>query len=432
MKFYSTNKQHNDANLKQALLLGLAPDGGLFMPTYIPVLSEKQLRAMSNLSFHEIAFEVAKQFVGSEIPEEKLKKIIAQSFNFEIPIKKISENIYGLELFHGPTLSFKDFGARFMARLMSYFVQSTPREITILVATSGDTGSAVADGFLNVEGIKVIILYPSKKVSPIQEKQLTTMGGNITALEIEGSFDDCQKLVKQAFNDTELRKRLPLSSANSINIGRLIPQSFYYFYAQSRIADPMKDAVIFSVPCGNFGNLTGGLLAKRMGLNVKKFIASCNINDVVPQYLNTENFTPQKSQETLSNAMDVGNPSNFARMQNLYGNDVEKMKQDIWGETSTDEETKQAIKEVYEKYQYILDPHGAVAWLGLQKYQSKHKENSKMIFLETAHPAKFLETVEEVIGKKLSVPERLQQYMQKEKHSILLSKEFKEFREFLF
>ena len=429
MKFYSINKQNSDASLKQALLLGLAPDGGLFMPTHIPVLSEKQLKDMPNMSFCEIAFEVAKQFVIPEMKEEKLKEIIAQSFNFEIPIKEIEKNIYGLELFHGPTLSFKDFGARFMARMMSYFVQDMNKELTILVATSGDTGSAVADGFFNVEGIKVIILYPSGKVSPIQEKQLTTMGGNIVALEVEGSFDDCQKLAKQTFNDTELRKSLRLSSANSINIGRLIPQSFYYFYAASRREN--DDPVIFSVPSGNFGNLTGGLLAKRMGLNVKKFIASCNINDVVPQYLNTGNFTPKKSQQTLSNAMDVGNPSNFARMQNLYENDVEKMRRDIWGVSSTDEETKQAIKEVYEKYKYVLDPHGAVAWLGLKKYQSKHKENNKMIFLETAHPAKFLSTVEEVIEKKIAVPERLQAYMEKEKHSVLISTDFKKLKEFL-
>jgi threonine synthase len=385
------------------------------------------LKSFKSLSFKEIAFHVGKNILSGEIEDTILKKIIDRAIYFDAPLVKIDKDIYSLELFHGPTLAFKDFGAGFMAGLMEHYAERLDREIYILVATSGDTGTAVAHGFLNKSGIRVIILYPSGKVSPIQEKQLTTAGGNVEALEIEGTFDDCQKLVKEAFLDRELNEKHTLTSANSINIARLIPQSFYYFYAWSRLAGN----IVFSVPSGNFGNLTAGLMAKKMGLPVCKFIASANINDVVPEYLKTGIFTPRLSVKTMSNAMDVGNPSNFARMMDLYDSDLDKMREDISGYSFTDGETKKAMKDVFMDYSYILDPHGAVGYLGLMKYKKEVQNDFTGVFLETAHPAKFIDLVEPVVNTEIEMPERLKVLLDREKKSTLISKEFVELKNYL-
>ncbi len=431
MKFYSISNKKIIVSFKQAVLQGLAQDGGLFMPLTIPQLPLDFFKRINLLSFQDIAYEVSQLFVSDDIPEKVLQDIITKAFNFDLPLINLEKQIYGLELFHGPTLSFKDLAARFMARSMSYFIRNQKKELTILVATSGDTGSAVAHGFFGLEGIKVIILYPSQKVSMIQEKQLTTMGGNITALEVKGTFDDCQKLVKQAFVDQELNKYLSLTSANSINIARLIPQSFYYFFAYGQLKNKEK-SVIFSVPSGNFGNLTAGLLAKKMGLPVGKFLAATNINDSVPQYLKTGYFKPRPSKKTISNAMDVGNPSNFARILELYGHQVQKIRKDINGISFTDQQTKSAIIEVYQKYDYILDPHSAVGYLGLKKYLRQNPNETRPgIFLQTAHPAKFLDLVQPLINKKVEIPQRLQKYLTKSKESIVLPNKFADFKAFL-
>lgn len=400
------------------------------MPKDLPRLPGDFFRTLEGRNLQDISFAVARALLKDDVPEDILRRIVEEAINFDAPLVRLDDETYVLELFHGPTLAFKDFGARFMARLMGYFVQGADRELTILVATSGDTGSAVAHGFLNVSGIRVFILYPSGGVSPTQEKMLTTLGGNITALEIQGTFDDCQKLVKQAFVDQELREKLFMSSANSINIARLIPQSFYYFYAYGQLADISKPVVI-SVPSGNFGHLTAGLMAKRMGLPVTKFIAACNANDVVADYLRTGQYKPRQSQKTLSNAMDVGAPSNFARMLELYGHDVEKMRADVWSIGCTDAQTREMIKEVYEKCNYILDPHGAVGYWGLKQYRAANAEQCAGIFFETAHPAKFPETVEEVLGVKVDVPERMRDYISKEKQAVLLPNDFVNFKAFL-
>ncbi|MBN4061903.1 MAG: threonine synthase [Flavobacteriales bacterium] len=435
MQYYSTNHQASHVPLKEAVLKGLPADNGLFMPETIPQLSAGFFDKISSFSFQEIAFEVSKTLLQDDLPENVLQNIVEDAINFDAPLVQIEENTFCLELFHGPTLAFKDFGARFMSRLMEHLLQDSKVELTILVATSGDTGSAVANGFLSVEGINVIILYPSRKVSEIQEKQLTTLGNNITSLEIEGTFDDCQQLVKQAFLDKELKEKLMLTSANSINIARLIPQSFYYFYAYAQLSK--KNNVCVSVPSGNFGNLTAGLIAKKMGLPVSKFIASTNVNDIVPKYLETGLFEPKPSQKTLSNAMDVGNPSNFARMLELYKNDPGKLGQnDVIGFSFDDEQTKATIKSVYEKFNYLLDPHGAIGYLGLSEFRRQETGVRSLneitgIFMETAHPAKFKDVVEEVIGEKIEIPERLQVCLQKEKQSTLLSNDFDELKDFL-
>lgn len=431
IRFYSTQNRVLKVSLEEAVMSGLAEDGGLFMPERIPHLPDAFFKKISSLSFPEISFEVSRTLLDGAIPERDLKKIIEKSINFDAPLKELSSEIYSLELFHGPTLSFKDFGARFMAHLMGYFVQEKDQPLHILVATSGDTGSAIAQAFLNVPGIQVWILYPSGKVSWSQEKQLTTMGHNITALEVDGTFDDCQKLVKQAFSDSILRKKLTLTSANSINIARLIPQSFYYFYAYAQLKEK-NSSLLFSVPCGNFGNLTAGLLAKKMGLPVAKFVAATNVNDSVPKYLNSGIFEPRPSKHTLSNAMDVGNPSNFARMLDLYEYQWKKMTQDISGESFTDAQTKSTIQEVFAKYHYLLDPHGAVAYLGLHSFLSKTTEKVKGIFLETAHPAKFADDVERIIGQKITIPRRLQDVLVKEKHSIALRNKREDLFELLY
>lgn len=406
---------------------GLAEDGGLYMPQEIGMISDKFLRKIDVL--HEIAFEVATVLIGEDIEPETLKRIIDDALNFDAPLVDLSENIHALELFHGPTLAFKDFGARFLARLMSHFLGEIDKEVTVLAATSGDTGSAVASGFFNIPNIRVVLLYPSGKVSKIQEQQLTTMGGNITALEIKGAFDDCQKLVKEAFTDAELNEKLVLTSANSINIGRLIPQIFYYFYAYYQLKDKSKPIVI-SVPSGNFGNLTAGLIAKRMGLPITRFVAAVNANDTFEKYLQTGKFIPQKSVETMSNAMDVGNPSNFARIMELYDNDLERVKTDIWSKSFSDKETAQAIQEVYKKYNYLMDPHGAVAYLGLTEYQKTQPETNGIFFV-TAHPAKFADKVEPIIQEKIQIPARLAECLKKEKQSIKIEAAFQEFKKYL-
>lgn len=428
MKLFSTNKKAPLATFEKAVMQGLAEDGGLFMPTEIPTLSKEFFAKISTLNFQEIAFEVAKTLIGDDISEKDLKKIIEESINFDAPLKEVTANIFSLELFHGPTLAFKDFGARFMARVISYFINKSDKKITIVVATSGDTGSAVASGVYNVPGVRVFLLYPSGKVSKIQEQQLTTMGGNIHALEIDGTFDDCQKLAKEAFIDEELKNIFAsnndsLGSANSINIARLIPQSFYYFHAYSQLSN--KDDAIFSIPSGNLGNLTAGVMAKKMGLPIKKFIAANNSNNSFTEYLQTGKFTTRPSVQTISNAMDVGNPSNFVRILELYQNNLENMRQDISSTSFTDAETTAAIKEVYTKYNYIMDPHGAIAYLGLKAF-SNHG-----VFFETAHPAKFLDVVEPIINSKIEIPERLALCLTKEKITTKLSKNFSDFKNFL-
>lgn len=432
MKFYSTSDSKSKktlVSLETAVMNGLAKDGGLYMPEKIPTLPKNFFLKAKNMTFQEIAFEASKLFFMPDIPEKVLKKLVYESFNFKVPIIKLNEEINVLELFHGPTCAFKDFAARFMARLISHFAEKSGKEITILVATSGDTGSAVAHGFLGVKNIKVVILYPSGKVSPLQEKQLTGMGKNITALEVRGTFDDCQKLVKEAFMHKELQEKMTLASANSINIARLLPQSFYYVYLASRLYDKDKKLIV-SVPSGNFGNLTAGLIAKKLGAPIYRFIASTNVNAVVPKYLETGKFKPTPSLSTISNAMDVGNPSNFARMVDLYKNDLKKIRGDIYGVSFSDKETKKAISYVYEKYKYIPDPHGAVAYLGLVEYL-KNSKNNTGVFLETAHPVKFGEIVEEVIKKEVPMPKQLKSYLKKEKKSIELPNNFEELKKFL-
>ncbi|MCR6637934.1 MAG: threonine synthase [Sporocytophaga sp.] len=420
MRLYSTNRSAAEVSFKEAVFKGLPDDNGLFMPVSIPQLPSSFFDTIDKLSFQEIAFQVTKALIGDEIPDADLKKIIDDVLSFDAPLVKVEENISVLELFHGPSLAFKDFGARFMAKIMSYFLQKEKKEIHILVATSGDTGSAVAQGFLGMAGIKVTILYPSGKVSDIQEKQLTTLGQNITALEVDGTFDDCQRLVKEAFLDKELNSKINLSSANSINISRLIPQSFYYFYAYSKLKS-LGLPVVFSTPSGNFGNLCGGLIAKRMGLPIHKFIASTNANDVVPEFLETGIFSPRPSVATISNAMDVGNPSNYARLVELYGKDLGAIKKDIFGTRYNDEETAQAIEKVYKAGGYIMDPHGAVAYLGLKEYAKTTGEKFSGVFLATAHPSKFIEVVEDIINKKIELPERLQSIVNKKKRGISIN-----------
>jgi len=428
MKFYSTNNKDLSVSFKDAVVKGLAPDGGLFYPESLPQIDKSFIDKLPSLSLAEIGFEVSKHFLGDDIPSDKLKEICDDSLNFPTPLVTFEPNIYSLELFHGPSCAFKDVGARFMSRCLSYFAQESDEKITILAATSGDTGSAVANGFLDIENIEVVILYPSGKVSQIQEKQLTTLGKNITALEIDGSFDDCQALVKTAFQDKELNKKMRLSSANSINIARLIPQSFYYFYAYGQLKDQNKDLVI-SVPSGNYGNLTAGLMAKQMGLPIKKLIASTNINKVVPDYLKTGKYESKASIPSISNAMDVGAPSNFDRMMTLYQENHPKICADLKGASYNDEQTKEIMRKVYKDFGYILDPHGAIAYLGLQKELDTTKELG--VFIETAHPAKFIDIVEEVIETQIAIPDYLKSCLTKEKISIQMPNNYQDFKTFL-
>ena len=429
MKYYSTKNPAVKVSEEIAVLKGLPEDNGLFVPEEIPLLDDNFFKNIEKWSFQEISFEVAKIFFDS-IDEKELKNIIYDAINFDAPVVNIDNNIFTLELFHGPTLAFKDFGARFMSRVMSYFINKYNKKLVILVATSGDTGSAVANGFYGIDNIDVIILYPSKKISNIQEKQIATLDKNIIALEIDGTFDDCQYLVKTAFLDSHLNTKIMLSSANSINVARLIPQSFYYFYAYSQLQN--KDNVYISVPSGNFGNLTAGLFAKRMGLPVKKFVASTNANSVFTEYLNTGEYRPRPSIKTISNAMDVGNPSNFERIKWLYKDNINAVREDIVSYSFSDDETKIAIKEVFGKSGYILDPHGAVGYLGLINFfEEVVQDNKTGIFLETAHPAKFLDIVEPVINSKVDVPKRLGKFLNKEKRALKLSNKFDDLKNYL-
>lgn len=429
MPFYSTNKQAPIANLKEAVVKGLAEDNGLYMPARIPQLPVSFFENIEKLSLPEISLEVAATLLHDEITKEELHPIIEEAMNFEIPVVPIHDNIYTLELFHGPTHAFKDVGARFMARLLAHFTQDVDKQLTVLVATSGDTGSAVAAGFLGVPGIQVVILYPSGKVSDIQEKQLTTLGQNITALEIDGTFDDCQYLVKKAFLDKDLNQKLQLTSANSINIARLIPQSFYYHYAYAQVKNKGQE-IVFATPSGNYGNITGGLLAKRMGLPVHKFIAATNRNDIVPEYLHTGHFIPRPSEHTISNAMDVGNPSNFARLMDMYDNSLEKIRQEVIGYSFTDDETRRLMQEVHQQHNYTLDPHGAIGYGALRHYLQDNPALTG-IFLETAHPAKFIDVVEQTIAKKVEIPVNLVLAMRKEKESVRMSGEYESLKDFL-
>jgi threonine synthase len=400
------------------------------MPVEIARRSPDELEEFRALPFTEVCFRVARPFAGAELPEEVLWQIVSEAINFPVELVSLSPGLHILELFHGPTLAFKDFGARFMARLMGYFVRGENRPLTVLVATSGDTGSAVAHGFLGVPGIRVVILYPSKRISEAQEKQFTTLGENITALEVSGTFDDCQRLVKQAFSDAELNKRAFLTSANSINIGRLLPQMFYHVAAYRQL--PVASVpLIVSVPSGNFGNLTAGIFAKRIGLPVSKFIASTNVNDVVPEYLRSGQFHPRPAMQTFSNAMDVGNPNNFPRLLDLCRNRLEYMKREVWGHTATDAETVAAMKMVHDRFGYIADPHTAVGVLGWEAYKHEHPEPSQGLILATAHPAKFADVVQKAISIAPPLPDRLAAYLKRDKLSLPVSSSYDDFREFL-
>ncbi len=419
MNFYSLNKIAPNATFKDAVIKGLAADKGLYFPEKITSLSNDFFNHIEDFSNKEIAFEVIKQFVADEIPKKELKEIIGETLNFDFPIISIEENIAALELFHGPTMAFKDVGARFMARCLGYFNKDKEKaKITVLVATSGDTGGAVASGFLGVEGVDVVILYPSGKVSDVQEKQLTTLGQNITALEVNGTFDDCQAMVKTAFLDKDLIVNKNLTSANSINVARWLPQMFYFFFAYKQLKNKHKD-LIFSVPSGNFGNICAGLMAHKLGLPIKHFIAATNVNDIVPNYFETGIYTPKPSKQTISNAMDVGDPSNFVRILEIFNNDDEKLKEVLSSYSFTDKETQQAMKEIKEKYNYIADPHGAVGYLGLKKFGID--VNTYGIFLETAHPVKFLNVVEPIIKEAIELPKQIKNVINKEKVSINIS-----------
>lgn len=439
MKLYSTNNKDNVTDLKEAVMKGLPDDNGLYMPSSIPKLPQDFIENLSSYSFQEIGITVCKQLFGDYIPTADLEKIIDNALEFPAPVVKLDDRKHILELFHGPSLAFKDFGARFMAQLMGYFNRGEDDKLVILVATSGDTGGAVASGFYQTPGIEVVILYPSGKVSLLQEKQLTTLGHNITALEVDGTFDDCQALVKKAFLDTELNSRIRLSSANSINIARLIPQSFYYFEAFKQLAKE-GDPIVFCVPSGNFGNLTAGLLAQKMGLPIGHFIAATNRNDIVPAYLDSGLYEPRPSERTLSNAMDVGNPSNFARMVDIYkaftgGNSpVESawsdMKDAISGFAYDDRTTESAVLEVKNQYNYTIDPHGAVGYLALKEYQKEHP-NTRGIILETAHPSKFLDDMERILGQDIEVPERLSVLKERKKEAHFTENDFGKFRSWL-
>jgi len=425
MNYYSLNHNSPKTNFKNAVISGIAPDRGLYFPEKISPISTDFFENIEKYSHHEIAFEVIKQFVGDEIPEEKLKDIISETIFFDFPLVKIDENCASLELFHGPTMAFKDVGAKFMAKCLEYFNENNNEEVTVLVATSGDTGGAVANGFLGTKGVNVVILYPSGKVSDIQEKQLTTLGQNITALEVNGVFDDCQEMVKTAFLDAEIARKL--TSANSINVARWLPQMFYYFYAFKTLKSLNKE-LVFSVPSGNFGNICAGIMAQKLGLPIKHFVAATNINDTVPNYLIDGKYAPKPSKPTISNAMDVGNPSNFIRIQELFENNFADLKTAFSSFSFTDDETREAMKKIYTNSNYITDPHGAVGYLGLQKYGLKTTEFG--VFLETAHPVKFLDVVENTLSIKVTIPEQIQKIMNKEKVAKKISS-YQELKEYL-
>jgi threonine synthase len=430
MKYYSTNQQAPDATLEEAVVKGLAPDKGLYMPHFIKSLPTQFFDTIESHSFQEIAYRVAEAFFGEDIPADVLQNIVYDTLSFDVPAVRVTDRIYSLELFHGPTLAFKDVGGRFMARLLSYFIRRQgQQQVNVLVATSGDTGSAVANGFLGVEGIHVYVLYPKGKVSLIQEKQFTTLGQNITALEVNGTFDDCQALVKRAFLDADLNAHMKLTSANSINVARFLPQAFYYFYGYAQMKRAGKaDKLVVSVPSGNFGNITAGLFAKRMGLPIHRFIAANNRNDIFYQYLLTGKYEPRASVATIANAMDVGDPSNFARVLALYGHSHTAISSEISGATYSDEQIRNTVKRVYDTTGYLLDPHGACGYRALSEGL---KAGETGLFLETAHPAKFLDTVQPIIGKQIDVPAKLKAFMQGTKQSVEITKDFPSFKEFL-
>jgi threonine synthase len=431
MRYYSTQKQSPAVSLKEAVVKGLAPDRGLYMPETIGQLPSSFFNKIEEMNLTSIAQTVAHSFFGEDIPQQELDAIVADTLSFEIPLRQVEENIWVLELFHGPTFAFKDVGARFMARMLSYFVKKQQQdEVKVLVATSGDTGSAVANGFLGVEGIRVFVLYPSGKVSDIQEAQFTTMGQNITALEVDGTFDDCQALVKNAFMDEELNLKLRLTSANSINVARFLPQSFYYFHAWAQLKQHHPAArTVISVPSGNLGNLTAGLFAKRMGLPVERFIAANNRNDVFREYLLSGKYSPRSSVQTIANAMDVGAPSNFDRILDLYGHDHRAITGDISAYRYNDEEIQETIRETKQRTGYLLDPHGACGYLALKEGLQPGETG---IFLATAHPAKFKETVEECTGEALEIPDGLAAFMQGKKQAMPLPNDFNLFKKALF
>ena len=440
MKYYSTNKTSPIATLEKAVVKGLAEDRGLYMPERIKPLSKEFYDNIERMSFQEIAYNVAECFFGEDIDAESLKQIVYDTLQFDCPVVRVTENIYTLELFHGPTLAFKDVGARFMARLLQYFLNkkgeyvvsgsnTKNNKVNVLVATSGDTGSAVANGFLGVEGIHVYVLYPKGKVSPIQECQFTTLGKNITALEIDGVFDDCQALVKNAFMDKELNEHMKLTSANSINVARFLPQAFYYFNAYARMKEKgMADNLVMCVPSGNFGNICSALFGKRMGLPVKRFIAANNANDIFYKYLQNGIYEPAASVQTIANAMDVGDPSNFARIYDLYGGSHKDICNDISGATYNDTQIAETMRMCYKATGYVLDPHGAC---GYQALADSLQENEVGVFCETAHPAKFKDTVDNILNTDIDIPERLQNFMKGQKQSIEMSKDFAEFNAYL-
>lgn len=419
MNYYSLNKQAPNTSFKDAVIKGLAPDKGLYFPESITPLPKSFWDNIDNLSYSEIAFEAIKQFVSTEIPEAILKTIVEETLSFDFPVVNLNDNISTLELFHGPTMAFKDVGARFMARCLGYFNEDNTNEVTVLVATSGDTGGAVANGFLGVKGVNVVILYPSGKVSYIQEMQLTTLGQNIKALEVNGTFDDCQAMVKTAFLDDQLTSKMQLTSANSINVARWLPQLFYFIFAYKQLHKKHKN-IVFSVPSGNFGNVCAGMMAQQLGLPISHFIASNNANNVVTRYLISELYEPKPSVQTISNAMDVGAPSNFIRIQEIYKNNFKSLKENISSYSFTDDETREAMLKIYKDYNYVADPHGAVGYLGSKAYL-KDNPNAHCVFLETAHPTKFLDVVKDVIKEEQPLPEQIQAVMGGKKISVKIS-----------
>ncbi len=430
LKFYSTKNRSLQVSLHVAVQQGIAPDGGLFMPVEIPRLSPEQLRALKGCTFQEIAEVALRPFLQPELTPAQIGQLVQTAFNFEVPLRLLHKRTYVLELFHGPTLAFKDFGARFMAQLLKLLFDRRDKEITILVATSGDTGSAVARGFYGQKGVRVVLLYPSGKVSAIQEKQLTTLRKNVIAVEVKGDFDDCQRLVKMAFADSQLNEKLLLTSANSINIARLLPQALYYLYAGTQL-ECLESPLVFSVPSGNLGNLTGGLLARAMGLPVQRFVAALNSNRVFYHYLQTGAFRPAPVVPTISNAMDVGNPSNFFRILDLFNGNWLALSEVIYGASFSDEQTLQAIRQVYGQTGYVFDPHGAVGYLGLQHYLHNMGSGGNNVVLATAHPAKFKDVIERSIDCKTSTPQRLISALRGKKRSVQLSANFAEFKEWL-
>jgi threonine synthase len=428
MLYYSLNKRSPEVDFKEATLRGQAPDKGLYFPEYIPSFPNDFIKDIVTYSKEEIALQVIQPYVGETIPPMQLSTIVEETIDFEFPLVKVDEDKYSLELYHGPTLAFKDVGARFMSRCLGYFAKERKEKVIVLVATSGDTGGAVANGFHNVDGVEVVILYPSGKVSSVQEKQLTTLGSNIHALEVHGNFDDCQQLVKQAFADDTITSKLFLTSANSINVARWLPQQFYYLFAYQQWQN--EKAPVISVPSGNFGNICAGILAHISGLPVKQFIAACNANDVVPEYLKTGLYQHKQAVATLSNAMDVGNPSNFIRILQIFNEQFEDLKKVLTAYSVSDDETKNTIKEAYDTYAYLLDPHGAVAYFGLQKYLNEHASNAGM-FLETAHPVKFPVCVEGVLNQTIDIPDAIAPIMNLEKKSVEMDVDYSFLKDFL-